>query len=600
MLRLLREKTKVILWIVIAAFVVTIFAAWGMNLRMGNSNPSTRKPNIVGSVNGVDISRTIYSQNLSTLYSQLGENRGKDYSPSTPEKYMLAKQAWEMTIQDFLLREGIKKLDIKVTDKELVNFLRNNPHPSLQQIFTDEEGNFNYQEYLKALSDPSRDWTDLERWGRAALPRFKLESLISAKVTISDKEILEQYKKETVKVKAKYVSIPFEEIPSYKPTEKELRGKYEELSDDFIEMEKREVSILEIKQEPTDRDFKEVKNSLAEIKSEILKGTDFSEAAKDYSEDTATASDGGDLGFFGKGQKDPEFEKSAFSLKIGEISDPIKTKSGYHLIKIEGKKTENGKEQVHARHILMKVTPGYETQDSISTLVQNVIKELKSSKFEAGINAMGLSTKKIPPFTKNGLIEGIGYVPNLTDFAFNHDVGTISSAIRSGNSFYFMKILRIIPEEKMPFEKAKNQLVEKIKVEQSENNSFEKALELRKKILMSSMELATAEENNLNTKETPLFKESDPPAGFTSNSIFVKACHLLPLNTLSKPVKGNKAYYLIIVTEKTQADMSKFSENRERITSELYTRKSRQAISEWYAELRENAKIVDLRTVRLN
>ena len=75
---------------------------------------------------------------------------------------------------------------------------------------------------------------------------------------------------------------------------------------------------------------------------------------------------------------------------------------------------------------------------------------------------------------------------------------------------------------------------------------------------------------------------------------------MLPLNTLSKPVKGNKAYYLIIVTEKTQADMSKFSENRERITSELYTRKSRQAISEWYAELRENAKIVDLRTVRLN
>lgn len=599
MLKILREKTKNILWIVIVAFIVTIFAAWGMNMKTGNSDYSDEKSSIVGTVNGVDIDRTIYSRNLSQLYAQLEKQRGKDYFPSAPERYMLNNQAWEITIQSFLFQQGVEELDITVTDNELVSFLRNNPHPSLQEIFTDEEGNFNYQEYLKALSDPLRDWTDLEMWGRATLPRFKLESLISAKASVSEREILEQYKKEVVEVKAKYVSIPFEEMSSYKPTEKELEEKYKELSEEFIETEKRKISIIEIKWEPTDRDFKEVRKSISEIKSEIAEGADFSESARNYSEDKATAVNGGDLGFISRGQKSPEFEEAAFLLKKGEISDPVKTESGYHLIKVEEKKTENGEEKIHVRDILMKVTPGYETQDSLSTLIQNVIEKLKSTDFQAGAEAMGLSTKEMPPFTKNGFIEGLGYVPNLSDFAFNHDVGSVSSAIQTETSIYFLKILEIIPEEKKPFEQIKDQLAEKIREEISEKNGFEKALKLRNNALKNSLESA-AEENNLEIKETALFKESDPPAGFTYNSIFTKACHLLPLNTLSKPVKGNTACYLIIVTQKTQPDMTNFSEDRERIVGELRIRKSRQAFSEWYSEIRKNAKIVDLRTKTLN
>ncbi len=599
MLKILREKTKNILWIVIVAFIVTIFAAWGMNMKTGDSNHPDVESNIVGTVNGVDIDRIIYSRNLSQLYDQLEKQRGKDYNPSAPEKYMLNNQAWEMTIQSFLFQQGIEELDITVTDKELVSFLRNNPHPSLQEIFTDEEGNFNYQEYLKALSDPSRDWTDLEMWGRATLPRFKLESLISAKASVSEREILEQYKKETVEVKAKYISIPFEEMSSYEPTENELEEKYKDISEDFFETEKRKISVIEIKWEPTDRDFKEVRKSMAEIKSEILEGADFAESARNYSEDKTTAINGGDLGFISKGQKSPEFEKAAFLLKQGEISDPIRTESGYHLIKIEEKKIVNGEENIHVRDILMEVTPGYETQDSLSTLIKNVIEKLKSTDFQAGAEAMGLSTKEIPPFTKNGFIEGMGYLPNLSDFAFNHNVGTVSSAIQSETSVYFLKIVDIIPEKKKSFEQIKDQLAKRIKEEISEKNGFEKVLKLRKNALENSLE-STAEKNNLEITETALFKLSNPPAGFTSNSIFTKACHLLPLNTLSKPVKGNSAFYLIIVTQKTQPDMSDFSENRERITNELHIRKSRQAFSEWYSETRKNARIVDLRTRILN
>jgi peptidyl-prolyl cis-trans isomerase C len=81
-----------------------------------------------------------------------------------------------------------------------------------------------------------------------------------------------------------------------------------------------------------------------EVLQKILKGEDFGELAKNFSKDHSTAVKGGDLGFFGKGRMVPEFEQAAFGLKVGEVSKPVKTKFGYHIIKVlekkEGKQRE--------------------------------------------------------------------------------------------------------------------------------------------------------------------------------------------------------------------------------------------------------------------
>jgi parvulin-like peptidyl-prolyl isomerase len=104
-------------------------------------------------------------------------------------------------------------------------------------------------------------------------------------------------------------------------------------------------------------DIKQKRTKAEEILKRARGGEDFAKLAKEFSTDPGSAEKGGDLGWFGHGTMVPEFDQAVFALKPGEISEVVESKFGYHIIKLEEKKTEtkDGKpeEQVHARHILI-------------------------------------------------------------------------------------------------------------------------------------------------------------------------------------------------------------------------------------------------------
>ena len=104
-------------------------------------------------------------------------------------------------------------------------------------------------------------------------------------------------------------------------------------------------------------DSKVNRSKAEDVLKRVRAGEDFAKLAKEFSTDPGSKEKGGDLGWFGHGQMVPEFEQAAFALKPGQVSDLVQTKFGYHIIKVDERKTEtkDGKpeEQIHARHILI-------------------------------------------------------------------------------------------------------------------------------------------------------------------------------------------------------------------------------------------------------
>ncbi|MFP7486166.1 peptidylprolyl isomerase [Priestia filamentosa] len=113
--------------------------------------------------------------------------------------------------------------------------------------------------------------------------------------------------------------------PSIKITEKEMKEYFNENKDSFAQAAQVKASHILVDDEKTAK----------EIKEKLDKGEDFATLAKKYSTDTATSESGGELGYFEEGTMTDEFDKKAFSMKKGEISDPVKTDYGYHIIKVE-------------------------------------------------------------------------------------------------------------------------------------------------------------------------------------------------------------------------------------------------------------------------
>jgi len=116
--------------------------------------------------------------------------------------------------------------------------------------------------------------------------------------------------------------------PSIKITDDEIEAYFKENKANYDQAEQVEASHILVEDEKTAK----------EVKKKLDNGEDFAKLAKEYSTDTATKENGGELGYFTSGQMAEEFEKAAFSMKVDEISDPVKTDYGYHIIKVTGHK----------------------------------------------------------------------------------------------------------------------------------------------------------------------------------------------------------------------------------------------------------------------
>lgn len=120
----------------------------------------------------------------------------------------------------------------------------------------------------------------------------------------------------------------------------EVQAYYKAHQEDFSqpEMVKARHILLKVPADADEKTIAEAESRVKDVRKKLEEGADFASLAKEYSDDPGTKDKGGELGFFPKGRMVPEFEAAAFAQKPGEISDPVKTAFGYHIIQTEEKR----------------------------------------------------------------------------------------------------------------------------------------------------------------------------------------------------------------------------------------------------------------------
>lgn len=332
---------------------------------------------VVAKVNGEIIT-------LSELENELAQVREQVKNVYLPNEQSDAlkveqKKMLNLLIENKIILQNARKAGIEITPSE-INRCLEEAIGNMKKNFPDEKA------FEEALLERQTSLAELRR-------QYKLR--------IEEELIIQRYVEQEVKSK---IDVSQNEIDAYFERQREeVRAKHI-----LLKTEEEALAVL------------------AQIKA----GADFDKLAKEKSQGPS-AEKGGDLGYFRDGDMVPEFSDAVFQMKKGEVSGPVKTQFGYHIIKLEDRRTIEPGERIHACHI---VTKTYEE-------AQELLEKLKKGeKFERLAKE-----KSIGPSAKNG--GDLGYfkrgdmVSEFENVAFNLKIGELSDIVTTDYGYHIIKVI---------------------------------------------------------------------------------------------------------------------------------------------------------------
>ncbi|MCK5118866.1 MAG: peptidylprolyl isomerase, partial [Candidatus Latescibacteria bacterium] len=332
------------------------------------------------------------------------------------------------------------------------------------------------------------------------------------------------------------------------------------------------------------------------LTEETRSGADFSELAEEYSEDPGSGAQGGDLGYFGRGRMLPAFEEAAFALKIGKISDPVLSRFGWHVIKLENRRGKGDAEEIRARHILLKIGPG---EDTLTNARQEA-EWLRDTAEEEGLTraaaAKNWALRDTDFFAKGSFIPGIGgQVASLMDFAFRSDVG----ALRMYGNEQGLHVVALAEKRKagIPSLQEVEERVRRLVQNEKRKEHVRLGLQHVFDALSTGQSLEdAAAPDSLEVKESKPFSRSGYVSGVGSRNAFIGAAFRLQTpGEISDIVATDRGAYILQLIERTPIDEAAFEQEKEKVLEKLLQEEQRRIYTAWFAEIEERAEIVDNR-----
>jgi peptidyl-prolyl cis-trans isomerase D len=544
---------------------------------------------VVASVEGRDITadrfRRVYQQQMQQYRSAYGGNVDERMLKQLGIDQRIVQQMLE---EETALAEA-SKLGITATDEEVRERIA--VLPALQ-----ENGRFIGEErYLQLLQmqNPPLQPAEFEEQVRRGVTVEKLQAALTNWITVTDKEVDQEFRRRNEKVKLAVVSFPADKFRAgLEATDAELNTYFEAHKNDLKIPEKRKVKYavidmqaarekIQISPEDIQRSYDDnqqqystpeqvrashillktdgkdeaaVKKQAEELLAKARAGADFAQLAKQYSEDDTSKVKGGDLDYFGKGQMVPEFDKVAFSMTPGQISDLVKTQFGYHIIKLIDKKAATTKPLAEVRPQIEDQLKWDRAQAQAQRTADDVASKLKKpTDFDTVAKARGLTVGDAGLFSREEPITGIGMAPAVAERAFELKDGEVSAAIRTPQGFAFITVTGRQDSYVPKFDEVKAKVRDDVLKKKAVDAARQRAAAVDAQMKSGNFD-AAAKSAGLEVKTTDLIARGATIADVGVSPAVDSAAFALPAGGVSDPIVTDTGAVIVKVLEKTDAN----------------------------------------------
>jgi peptidyl-prolyl cis-trans isomerase D len=622
MLSLMRKHAGTWIIKIILGAIVIVFVFWGVG------SWTSQRQGRIAKVNGDWISAEEYRTTYNQLLEQVRQTFGNNLNDELLKSLQLKKRALDQLIDKTIMLQAAKNLNLRVSDQDLAQSIRS---IGAFQV----AGVFDSRRYQNVLGQNQLTPEAFEVAQKDALLIGKLRAFITDSVKVSDQEVMEWYKWKESKVSLDYVLVDPNRYKDIKPSpvelneffernkaayktepqvkvryiafkpeayraqvkisDGEIRDYYETHPEEFKTPKTVEARHILIKVDPDAGPEKvaEAKKRIEDILKLAREGKDFAQLARQYSEGPSKDK-GGYLGAFTKDSMVKPFAEKAFAMKAGEISDPVRTRFGWHIIKVEKVNPATTRSLDEARGEIRKKL--------IDEQAKNLAYEAAESAYDASFDSEDLAASAASEhlqvvetdfFTRKGPVKGVKDGEQFAKVAFDLPEGEISEVQDLEDGYYLLQVVARKPGE-IPDLKS---VTEKVKADWVKEKQDQKAHEDAAKLLSDlkngqSLE-AASRKLGLKPGQTGFFKRNDaiPDIGFEPQIAGVAFSLSKEKELPADAVKGQKGYYVIRFRERQAPSMEEYDKQKAEIRESLLQQKKYSTFNAWLQETRNKSAI---------
>lgn len=581
----------------------------------------------VAVVNGHEIRADEFRRSYQAQMQAYRGAYGGQMSEQLLKQLGIDQQILQQLVDERAAISEAERVGVKVSDVEVAQRIYAIPAFQENGAFI---GQTRYQQLLASQSPPLST-SEFEESVRRSLVMEKLRASITDWLSVSDKELQDEYRRRNDKIKLAVVAF---NADSYRPdvtaSDADVASYFEGHQAEFRIPEKRKVKYLLVDVDalrakavvsPADltkayndniaqftspeqvrashillktegKDDAAVKAKAEGILKEAKGGADFAELAKKYSEDDSNAKNGGDLDYFGRGRMVPEFDTAAFSMETGQISDLVKTQFGYHIIKLTDKKPGTTRPLEEVRQQLTDQIQTEHAQQQAGDLAQKLEAQIKKpADLETAAKAQGLTVQETGFFAKDEPILGVGAAPEMTARAFSMNDGEVSPALRTGRGFVFETVTAKQESYIPKLDEVKDKVRDVVLKQRAVEMAKQKAADASVKLKGSADFDKAAKAANVEPKTTELITRDAPLPDLGVSAEIMDAVFKLPQGAVSDALVTANGAAVVKVIEKAATTDADFASNKDSFRSEILEDRRNRFFSAYMVKAKQKMKI---------